>query len=96
MNLQEQTTRTINPAVNHDTEMLRRQSTRVLIQQKGSQQYLSAGGGWSIDVVQAVSFRSGSAAVEQIVKRKLANVQLVLIRDIRVSEIIPVDPSICG
>jgi|GEM_PF-1797651 len=96
MNFQGQANRATSTDGSYDTKALRHQSTRVLIQQQGSQRYLSADGGWGHDVEQAVSFRSGSAAVEQVVKRKLTKVQLVLIRDIRVSETIPVSACIRG
>ena len=87
---------TVTTVASYDTEVLRHQSTRVLIQQKGSHRYLSAGGVWAADIEQAASFRSGSAAVEQILKQKLEKVHLVLIREIRVSEVIPVNASVCG
>jgi hypothetical protein len=84
-----------NPA-NYDTAFLRRQSAHVLIQQKGSQRYLAGDGDWTDIVEEAATFRSGSAAMEVIVKRKLAKVQLVLTREIRVSEVIAVETLISG
>ncbi len=74
-----------------DTEFLQRQSVHVLVQQKDSHRYLAADGSWTDTAEAAARFQSGSAAMEQIVKRRLARVQLVLTREIRVSEVIPVD-----
>lgn len=74
-----------------DTEFLQRQSVHVLVQQKDSHRYLATDGSWTDGAEAAAKFQSGSAAVEQIVKRRLARVQLVLTREIRVSEVIPVE-----
>lgn len=73
-----------------DTEFLSRQSTRVTIQETATRRYLSNNGLWTAKLDQAMTFRSGSAAMEHLSQRNLKNIRLVLTRDITVSEIIPV------
>jgi hypothetical protein len=73
-----------------DTEFLSRQSTKVVIQEISTRRFLAPTGVWTADAGQALTFRSGSAAMEHVTQRKLTNVQLVLTRAITVSEVIPV------
>jgi hypothetical protein len=73
-----------------DTEFLSRNSTKVVIQETATRRYLTAAGLWGNSLDQACTFRSGSAAMEQVKHRKLTQVRLVLTRDITFSEIIPV------
>lgn len=73
-----------------DTEFLSRQSTKVMIQEISTRRFLASTGVWTPDAGQALTFRSGSAAMEHLTQRKLTNVQLVLTRAITVSEVIPV------
>jgi hypothetical protein len=73
-----------------DTEFLSRQSTKVLIQETSTRRFLASTGVWTPDAEQALTFRSGSAAMEHLTQHKLTNVQLVLTRAITVSEVIPV------
>lgn len=75
----------------YDTQYLRRRSTKVIIQEMATRRYLSEKGVWIPDIKQAMTFQSGSKAVEQVTKLKLSNVQLILTRDIRASEVIPMD-----
>jgi hypothetical protein len=73
-----------------DTEFLSRHSTKVMIQEAATRRYLSKDDLWTPELEQAAAFRSGSAAMEHLIQRKLTNVRLVLTRDITFSEIIPV------
>ena len=78
---------------NFDTEFLRRHSTSVVIQESATRRYLTPAGLWSNSRDQACTFRSGSAAMEQVKQQKLTQVRLVLTRDITFSEVIPVPNS---
>lgn len=73
----------------YDTEFLRRNSSKVLIQDAATRRYLTVGGVWAAQPEQAMIFRSGSTAMEHIHTLKLNNVNLVLSRAITVSEVIP-------
>ncbi len=75
----------------YDTQYLRRRSTNVIIQEAATRRYLSEKGVWIPDIKQAMTFQSGSKAVEHVKRLKLSNVHLILTRDIRASEVIPVD-----
>jgi hypothetical protein len=79
-----------------DTEFLSRQSTKVMIQEISTRRFLATTGVWTADPGQALTFRSGSAAMEHLTQRKLTNVQLVLTRAITVSEVIPVTTAMRG
>ncbi len=73
-----------------DTEFLSRHSTKVLIQDAATRRYLTVADVWTAQPELALTFSSGSAAVEHVTRKKLVNVQLVLTRAITVSEVIPV------
>ena len=73
-----------------DTEFLSRHSTKVLIQDAATRRYLTVADVWTAQPELALTFGSGSAAVEHVTRKKLVNVQLVLTRAITVSEVIPV------
>jgi hypothetical protein len=79
-----------------DTEFLSRHSTQVMIQEIATRRYLATTGVWTADLGQALTFRSGSAAMEHLMQKKLTNVQLVLTRAITVSEVIPVTRAMRG
>ncbi len=73
----------------YDTGFLSRHSTKVLIQDAATRRYLTTANLWTTQADQARTFRSGSAAMEHVTRRKLTKVQLVLTRAITVSEVIP-------
>lgn len=73
----------------YDTEFLSRHSTKVLIQDAATRRYLTVANVWTTQVEQAMTFRSGSAAMEHMTRKKLINVRLVLTRAITISEVIP-------
>lgn len=77
-----------------NTEFLSRHSTKVIIQETATRRYLNGSGLWTATPNQAMTFHSGSAAMEHVRQLKLANVQLVLTRAITVSETIPVTNSL--
>lgn len=79
-----------NQLAGMNTEFLSRRSTKVLIQESATRRYLSNAGLWTGELTQAMSFPSGSAAMTYLTQKKLANVRLVLSRDINVQEVIPV------
>lgn len=72
-----------------DTEFLSRHSTKVLIQDAATRRYLTVADVWTAQPELALTFRSGSAAMEHVTRKRLVNVHLVLTRAITVSEVIP-------
>lgn len=76
-------------AVGYDTEFLSRNSTKVLIQDAATRRYLTVADVWTPQPELAMTFRSGSAAMEHVTRKKLVKVQLVLTRAITFSEVIP-------
>ena len=76
-------------ATGYDTEFLRRSSSKVLIQDAATRRYLTVAGVWTAQPELAMTFRSGSTAMEHVQRQKLKNVNLVLSRAITVSEVIP-------
>ena len=85
-----QTTQLPSKAMNYDTQFLSQSSTKVLIQRTATRRYLGSSGLWIEDIEQARAYRSGSAAMEEVGRLNLGKVQLVLIRNIKVCEVIPV------
>jgi hypothetical protein len=77
-----------------NTEFLSRRSTKVIIQETATRRYLDGHGLWTATLNQAITFQSGSAAMEHARQHKLSNVQLVLTRAFTVSETIPVTNSL--
>ncbi|MCO5053606.1 MAG: hypothetical protein M9920_15105 [Verrucomicrobiae bacterium] len=77
-------------AASCDTEFLSRQATKVIIQDSATRRYLTATDLWTPQPEAARAFRSGSAAVEHVTQKGLKHVNLVLIRAITVSEVIPI------
>jgi hypothetical protein len=73
----------------YHTEFLSHHSTKVLIQDAATRRYLTIADLWTTQADQAMTFRSGSAAMEHVTCKKLPHVRLVLTRAITVSEIIP-------
>lgn len=84
------------PLPGSDTEFLSRHSTKVMIQEISTRRFLAPTGVWTPDAGQALTFRSGSAAMEHVTQWKLTNVQLVLTRAITVSEVIPMTSAMRG
>lgn len=76
-------------ASGYDTEFLRRNSSKVLIQDAATRRYLTASGVWSSQAEDALPFRSGSSAMERVNQLRLHKVNFVLSRAITVSEVIP-------
>lgn len=72
-----------------NTEFLSRQASKVLIQDAVTRRYLTDADLWTPQADQAMTFRSGSAAMEHVNRKKLTRVQLVLTRAITFSEVIP-------
>ena len=73
----------------YDTEFLSRHSTKVLIQDAATRRYLTVTDVWTTQPELAMTFCSGSAAMEHVTRKKLVKVQLVLTRAITFSEVIP-------
>ena len=73
----------------YETEFLSRHSTRVMIRDATTRRYLTIADLWTTQADQALNFRSGSAAMEHVTRKKLTHVSLVLTRAITVSEVIP-------
>lgn len=76
-------------AAGYDTDFLSRQASKVLIQDAVTRRYLTVADLWTPQADQAMTFRSGSAAMEHVNRKKLTRVQLVLTRAITFSEVIP-------
>ncbi|HNQ73786.1 MAG TPA: hypothetical protein PKN95_09305 [Verrucomicrobiota bacterium] len=83
-------------AASCDTEFLSRHATKVILQDNATRRYLTATGLWTTQPETALTFRSGSAAVEYAAQKSLKHVNLVLIRAITVSEVIPVQNYASG
>lgn len=76
-----------------DTQFLRRHFTKVVIQETPTRRYWGNTGIWTSDVEKATSFRTCSAALEHATHLKLQNVQLVLTRELKECETIPIKTS---
>lgn len=74
----------------YDTQFLRRRRSKVIIQESATRRYLSHTGVWVADIEEAMTFQSGSKAVEHALRLKLTHVQLILTRDITTSEVISI------
>ena len=74
----------------YDTQILRQVLTKVVIQEIPTRLYLSVGDFWTLDIENATTFDSRSAALEKATHLKLQNVQLVLSRVTKEWEIIPI------
>jgi hypothetical protein len=74
-----------------DSQILRQVLTKVVIQEIPTRLYLSVGDFWTLDIEDATTFDSRSAALEEATNLKLQNVQLVLSRVTKEWEIIPVE-----
>jgi hypothetical protein len=77
-----------------DSQFLRQVLTKVVIQEIPSRLYLSEGNFWTLAIESATAFDSRSAALEKATNLKLQNVQLVLSREFKEWEIIPVETSV--
>lgn len=77
-----------------DTQFLRRHFTKVLIQEIPTRRYWEERGVWTSDIEKATNFQTCSAALEHATHLKLPNVQLVLTREPRECEVIPLRTSI--
>lgn len=75
-----------------DSHFLRQLLTKVVIQEIPTRLYLSAGDFWTLDIEGATTFDSRPAALEAVTTQKLQNVQLVLSRELKEWEIIPIAP----
>ena len=77
-----------------DSQFLKQVLTKVVIQEIPTRLYLSAGDFWTLEIENATVFDSRSAAMEEASNLKLQNVQLVLKREIKEWEIIPIETSV--
>ena len=77
-----------------DTQFLRKHFTKVVIQEMPTRRYWGSSGVWTFDIEKATIFRTCSAAHEEAMHLKLPNVQLVLIRELKEFEIIPLKASV--
>ena len=77
-----------------ESQFLRRLLTKVVIQEIPSRLYLSAGDFWTLDIENATAFDSHLSAREEAANLKLNNVQLVLSREIKEWEIIPIESTV--
>jgi hypothetical protein len=75
-----------------DTQFLTRHCIKVVIQEIPTRRFWGSGGVWILDIEKATSFDSRSAALETASHQNLHNVQLVLSREIKEWEIIPINP----
>jgi len=76
-----------------DTQFLRRNFAKVVIQEVPTRRFWQSTGIWTTDVDKATSFRTCSAALEQATLFRLQYVQLVLTREIKECEVIPLKAS---
>jgi len=75
--------------IKFDTQLLRRHLSKVVIQETATGRFWQSTGLWTTDPKKATSFQTCSAALEEATLLKLQNVQLVLTREIKECEIIP-------
>jgi hypothetical protein len=80
--------------VKFDTQFLRRHFSKVVIQESPTGRFWQNSGIWTTDIEKATSFRACSAAFEEATHLKLQNVQLVLTREIKETEVIPIKTSV--
>ena len=80
--------------IKFNTQLLRRHFTKVVIQEMPTGRYWESNGVWTTDIDHATIFRTCTAALEQATHLKLQNVQLVMTREIKELEIIPVKTSV--
>ncbi len=76
-----------------DTQFLRRHFLQVVIQEIATGRYWQRTGLWTYNRDMATAFQSCSAALEQATHLQLQNVQLVLTREIKECEVIPIKTS---
>jgi hypothetical protein len=74
-----------------DTQFLSQHCIKVVIQEIATRRFWGQGGFWLLELEQAITFDSRSAALEAASHHNLHNVQLVLSRELKEWEIIPVD-----
>ena len=79
--------------IKFDTQFLRRHFSKVVIQEVPTRRFWQSTGIWTADVDKATSFRTYSAALEQATLFRLQYVQLVLTREIKECEVIPLKAS---
>jgi hypothetical protein len=77
-----------------DTTRFFRATSKVLLQEISTRRFLHETGFWTRDREDAMDFRTGSAAIEQAKKLKLANVQLVIASDEVSGDAIPLRESL--
>lgn len=75
-----------------DTQFLSRHCVKVVIQEIPTRRFWGSGGVWILEIEKATTFDSRSAALEAASRQNLHNVQLVLSRELKEWEIIPIDP----
>ena len=78
----------------YDTHFLRQSSLSVIIQEIPTRRYWGKGGLWTSDMEAAVKFTSRSVALETATNQKLSNVQMVLSREFKECEFVPIETSI--
>ena len=94
MNEDEVWSSAVNGSIRLDTQYLRRHCTTVVIQEIPTRRYWVNAGVWTSDIERATQFNTCSAALEQAAHSKLSNVQLVLAREIKEYETIPLKSTI--
>jgi hypothetical protein len=77
-----------------DTQFLRRHFTKVVIQEIPTRRYWQTLGVWTSNIEAARTYDSCTKALEEALFLKLKNVQLVLNREFKEWEIIPIKTSI--
>ena len=77
---------------NFASKFLRRDSTKVVIQEIPTGRYWDSKGIWTSDFENATAFLSCYAALEQMDRYRLSNVQLILARELKEYQIIPLKP----
>ena len=77
-----------------DTRYLRRNFTRVVIQEIPTRRYWGSRGVWTSEIEKANDFQTGTSALEYARRLELPNVQLVMIHEFKECQVIPLKTSI--
>lgn len=80
--------------IESDTRFLRRDLTKVVIQEIATRRYWGSRGVWTSEIEKANDFQTGTSALEHVRRLELPNVQLVVIHEFKECQVIPLKTSI--
>jgi hypothetical protein len=89
-----QNTKVQSAGIGSDTRFLRRDFTRVVIQEIPTGRYWGSRGVWTSEIETANNFQTATAALEHGRRLGLSNVQVVVVHEFKESQVIPLKTSI--